>query len=123
QQYAPLEFVMNDQQVVQCLILQLFVFVDTIEKASQVGHYLHQHLHPQLRPISTTIVKVMTACLEASSRNSRMEQFYAGNHWIIVGTEVVAMGINFQSIDIVIQWDVKEHLSLAVVWQHIGRAT
>ena len=122
QGYALLDFVIDDKQVVQYLIPQTFIFVDTVEEASQVAHYLRQRLHPQLRPVGTTIIKVMTACLEVSTRNLRMEQFREGNHRIIVGTEVVAMGINFESIDIVFQWDVREHLSLAAVWQRIGRA-
>lgn len=122
QKYSLLDFVIDNQQVVPQLIPQTFVFVDTVEEASTVACYLCGRLHPQLQPIGTTIVNVMTACLEASTRNVRMEQFRAGNHRIIVGTEVVAMGINFQSIDIVVQWDVKEHLSRASVWQRIGRA-
>lgn len=32
------------------------------------------------------------------------------------------MGVDIPDIDVVIQWDISEHLTLAMLWQRIGRA-
>ena len=122
QRYTQLDFVVDSSERQRSRIPQTFVFVDEVEEASRVACYLRARLHPQLRAQAPNIVRVMTACLDTTTRSSRMEAFRVGDSRIIVGTEVVSMGINFPSIEVVVQWDVKQHLTLAAVWQRIGRA-
>lgn len=50
----------------------------------------------------------MSAAIEPCTRSSSLDGLRDGTHRILVGTEVVAMGINFPDIDIIVQWGLVE---------------
>lgn len=117
-----LDFLVDSTVEVTFIIQKTFVFVDKVEDAHSIAHYLRKRLSPALRARGRDIIKVMSVAIEPCTRSRNMDGLWDGSHHIFVGTEVVAMGINFPDIDIIAQWGLVDHLTLASIWQQIGRA-
>lgn len=117
-----LDFLVDSTVEATFIIQKTFVFVDKVEDAHSIAHYLRKRLSPALRARGRDIIKVMSVAIELCTRSRNMDGLRDGSHHIFVGTEVVAMGINFPDIDIIAQWGLVDHLTLASIWQRIGRA-
>lgn len=119
---ALLDFLIDPAKSASFTIKKAFVFVDNIDEAHRIARHLRCLLHRDLRHRAKAIIKVMSAALEPSTRSRNMDGLRDGAHRIFVGTEVVAMGINFPDVDIIVQWGLVAHLTLASIWQRVGRA-
>lgn len=117
-----ISFIIDPSKRVAFLIPKTFIFVDEVDLAVDIARYLHTLLHKDLQESAREVVKVMTASLDPSTRDSYMNGLRDGYHRVIVGTEVVAMGLNFPDVEVIVQWGIAGHLTLASVWQRIGRA-
>ncbi|KAH0613011.1 uncharacterized protein H6S33_009391 [Morchella sextelata] len=117
-----LDFLIDRQVVIGSMIPKAFVFVDNVDSAHTIARYLRNLLHPSISARAKDLIKVMSASLEPDTRAQYMRGVKDGLHRIFVGTEVFAMGINFPDIDVIVQWGIMPHLTLAAVWQRIGRA-
>ena len=51
-----------------------------------------------------------------------MDSFVEGYTRVLVCTDAAGMGVNIPDIKVIIQWKLAEHLTIAALWQRIGRA-
>lgn len=51
-----------------------------------------------------------------------MKSFVDGYTRVLVCTDAAGMGVNIPDVKFVVQWKLAEHLTIAALWQRIGRA-
>jgi hypothetical protein len=120
--YHDLDFLLDQSSIVS-LIPKTMIFVDSKAEAQSLAGYLRSRLPPATMQsgVSDDIIRVYTASLDPPTRAEFMRLFKAGDSRILVCTDAAGMGMDIRNINIVIQFKLTEQLSLADLWQRLGR--
>ena len=100
------------------------VFVDSIEGAHDIATSLQRSLCCRgfALPDAELAVRPFSANSEQATRKAFMEAFKMGNTRVLVCTDAAGMGVDIRNVQVVVQWGLSNHLTLATLWQRIGRA-
>jgi superfamily II DNA helicase RecQ len=116
--WKDLDFIF-DSAVVNAMIPKTMIFVDNRTDAQHIATYLRTQLPD--RDDALTAVRVYTAAYPPNTRSASMELFLTGDCRIMVCTDAAGMGMNIPNVQIVIQYKLTENVTLADVWQRLGR--
>jgi superfamily II DNA helicase RecQ len=116
--WTDLDFIL-DSAIVNAMIPKTMMFVDNRTDAQHIATYLRTQLPDQDDVL--TAVRVYTAGYPPNTRSASMELFLAGDCRIMVCTDAARMGMNIPNVEIVIQYRLTENVTLADVWQRLGR--
>jgi len=68
------------------------------------------------------MLKIFSSTQEADTPTEFTEVFCSGVIRILICTDAAGMGVDILDVDLVIQWRLHPHLTLATLWPRIGRA-
>lgn len=77
------------------MIPKTFIFVVEVDLVVDIAWKPCELFHLTLHAKGCEIIKGMTALLDPRIQSRCMEGLRNGSHRIVVGTEVIAMGLNF----------------------------
>jgi superfamily II DNA/RNA helicase len=97
-------------------ITQLIIYVNTIEKATEVQEYLLENDHFEEQDI-----KIINGSLEKSERINILNNFERGNGKCLISTDLLARGINIQQLSLVINYELPNYKNLETYVHRIGR--
>ena len=98
------------------------MFVDSIDEAHNIAIYLREAMPARFLPYQNQMLNPFSSNLEADTRTEFMEAFRSSVIRILICTGAAGMGVDIPDVDVVIQWRLHPHLTLATLWQRIGRA-
>jgi len=98
------------------------IFVDSIDKAHNIAIYLQEAMLARFLHHKNQMSQPFSSNLEADTRTEFMEAFRSGVIRIMICTDTAGMGVDIPDVDLVIQWRLHPHLTVAYLWQWIGRA-
>lgn len=67
------------------------------------------------------VIRSFHASLEASTRVDFLGGFRRGDTRIMICTDAAGMRVDIPDVQVVIQWKLAEHFTLAGLWQCMGR--
>ena len=122
--YAVLSEILIPASGALWMIPKAMVFVDSIDRAHGIVESLQKSLYCRGFAVleAELVVRPFSANLEQMTRKAFMEFFRMGNTRVLVCTDAAGMGIDVSDVQIVMQWGLSKHLTLAALWQRIGRA-
>lgn len=103
-------------------IPKTMVFTDDIDEGIAMTAYLRSLLDETSQSKRKAIIRSIHSCLTAETRDFFIEEFENGNTRVLVCTEAMGMRVNVGNVARAIQWRIAEHLTLAALFQRIGRA-
>jgi hypothetical protein len=117
------------------------IFVDTIDKCISISTYLRNGLTSSMAEYRRMVFRPFHASLEVSLREEYLNTFRDGETRVpvCIGTYLITrdnsnmgtkelcidaagMGVDIPDIEVVMQWKISPHLTIATLWQRIGRA-
>ncbi|KAF8475091.1 P-loop containing nucleoside triphosphate hydrolase protein, partial [Kalaharituber pfeilii] len=98
------------------------IFVDDCTEAQRIVSFLRGLLHPELQEDGAKLIKPFSASLSNQFREIAIEDFRQGDTRILVCTDAAGMGVDIPDVELVVQWDIKDFLTLSDLWQRLGRA-
>jgi len=117
------------------------IFVDTIDECISISTYLRNGLSSSIAEYCRMVVTPFHASLEVSLQEEYLNTFRDGETRVLVYTgtyhitrdnsnmgtkelciDAAGMGVDIPDIEVVMQWKISPHLTIATLWQRIGRA-
>ena len=99
------------------------VFVDSIMEILRITTHLRSLAAARRCGVGIEgVVRPYYATLNTATRDMFMHSFIEGYTRVLVCTDAAGMGVNIPDIKVIIQWKLAEHLTIAALWQRIGRA-
>lgn len=104
-------------------IPKTMVFMDSIQESQRLVFYLRRRLAKHLQSSKAKdVVRVYSASLTWHGRVQNLAALASGRARILVCTDAAGLGVDIPDIQIVVQWKIAKHLTLAGLVQRIGRA-
>lgn len=124
--YQDLDFLIPTDVGVPLQIAKTMVFVDSKVEAQLIVGYLRKRLHLVLGADQgfydkEAVVCVYSAAHSPVTREAHMQYFLDGDCRILVCTDAAGMGMDIPNIQIVVQFRISKNLTLADLWQRLGR--
>lgn len=122
--FTALDWFLGINVTVPLDIPKTMIFVDDINEGEYIVEYLRFRLPNNLkvRGRASDIIRPYNASLSWDTRAVNLEVFKRGSARVLVCTDAAGMGVDIPDIEVVIQWKISKHLSLASLVQRIGRA-
>lgn len=122
--FTALDWFLGTNVVVPLDIPKTMIFVDDINQGQSLVEYLRFRLPDNLkvRDRELDIIRPYNASLSWETRVVNLDVFKHGSARVLVCTDAAGMGVDIPDIEVVIQWKISKHLSLASLVQRIGRA-
>ena len=121
-EYAPLNFLVPQAGPLG-LWPKSMVFVDSIMEILRITEYLRSLAAARLCGTDVEeVVRPYYATLETATRDMFMDSLIGGYTRVLVCTDAAGMGVNIPDIKIIVQWKLAGQLTIATLWQRIGRA-
>lgn len=85
------------------LVPPVLVFVQEKTRAKQLYYELKKYLKEQMQEGKR--VEVLSSDKSKEDRQKILNQFDNGKYWILITTDIVARGIDFKNVNLVINYD------------------
>lgn len=123
--YEDLDFLIPADMGAPIQIAKTMVFVDSRTEAQLIVGYLRKRLQQTLASdqdfYDAELVCAYSAAQAPATREAQMRYFLDGDCRILVCTDAAGMGMDIPNIQIVVQLRISTNLTLADLWQRLGR--
>lgn len=100
------------------------IFVDGVPMAQRINLSLQRELSGHLQGIPTDVfVRTYWASIDDESKSATLADFKSGRTRIVLATDAFSLGVNIHDIDLIIQWDINEKLTIESLSQRMGRGS
>jgi len=104
-------------------IPQTLIFVDSVKPAIRIARALRERLSARKSNCKpSTVVRTYYFSIDQEKKLETQTLVDKGRARFVICTESMSLGVDFSSIDRVVQWGVDEKLTMDVLMQRIGRA-
>jgi superfamily II DNA/RNA helicase len=119
--FQNLDFLVRGYEDGPIRLFQTIVFMDSRKSVCDATDYLWTLLpHDWIEQHPLAVAELSTA-LSDERRERVLHAMRSGECRILVATEVAGMGVDFPTVERVIQWTIPTTLSLSTLWQRFGR--
>jgi superfamily II DNA/RNA helicase len=105
-------------------IPKTLVYVDNVDRAADVATELRQQIPRGVQGVSSeVVVRTYWADIDDNRKSETLRDFKSGRTRIVLCTDAFSLGLNVSDVELVIQWDIDEKLTIESLWQRIGRGS
>lgn len=105
-------------------IPKTMIFADSIHELQKLVTYLWRRLprHAKINGRAKLLIRAYSASLTWGHRAANLAALRNGDAKIVVYTDAAGLGVDISDVEIIVQWKIADHLTLAGLVQRIGRA-
>jgi len=101
------------------------IFLNGVETAQKINLELQREVSGHLQGVvpPDMFIRTYWASIDDEGKNETLKDLRNGRTRIVLCTDAFSLGVNVRDIDLVIQWDINEKLTIESLWQRIGRGS
>src|SRR5579859_3584952 len=101
------------------------IFLNGVETAQKINLELQREVSGHLQGVvpPDMFIRTYWASIDDEGKNETLKDLRNGRTRIVLCTDAFSLGVNVRDIDLVIQWDINEKLTIESLWQRVGRGS
>lgn len=100
------------------------IFLDGVETAQKINLELQREVSGHLHGVPTDVfIRTYWSTIDDDGKDETLKDLRSGQTRIVLCTDAFSLGVDVPDIDLVIQWDINEKLTMESLWPRIGRGS